>query len=208
MKVAILGSGAREHVMARAVINSGYEVLVLPGNDGIKLSGIPTKSVGFDADELTASIIDFSPDVVIVGPTEYMTLGVIENIRERGIKVIGASSKSAMLEADKTFAKEFMVRHDISTPRFRIVKNMYQLERALKELGSPYVIKIPTLQGGKGTFILPTLSEALDIGYRVITSGFKGMWSNGLVVEEFIDGDGYAVQVSISGGGYTVLPMV
>lgn len=208
MKVAILGSGAREHVMAKAIMNSGYEVLVVPGNDGIKLSGIPTKSVRVDVEELTASIVDFFPDVVIVGPTEYMTLGVVENIRKHGIKVIGASSKSAMLEADKTFAKEFMVRHNIPTPRFRIVKNMYQLERALKEFGSPYVIKIPTLQGGKGTFILPTLSEALDIGYRVITSGFRGMWSEGLVVEEFIDGDEYAVQVSISGGDYTVLPMV
>jgi len=208
MKIAILGAGAREHSIAKAFIDSGFDTLVVPGNDGMKWSGIPIKKVQETADEILDATISFAPDIVIVGPTEYMVLGIVDKLKAKGIKVIGATSKSAMLEADKVFAKEFMVKHSIPTPRFRIVHTLSQLERALKEFEPPYVIKIPTLQGGKGSFILPTISEALDIGAKVITSGFEGMWSEGLVVEEFTPGEEYAVQVLISSGDYVILPMV
>ena len=208
MRIAILGTGAREHAIARAFLYSGFETLVIPGNDGMKKSGIAIKNVDETLDSLFNATMSFQPDIVVVGPTEYMVLGVVDKLKDEGIKVIGAPSKSAMLEADKVFAKEFMVRHNIPTPRFRIVHTLSQLERALKEFDPPYVIKIPTLQGGKGSFILPTISEALDIGSRVITSGFEGMWSDGLVVEQFVPGEEYAVQVLISSGDYVILPMV
>ncbi len=208
LKVAIVGSGAREHILAEVFLEGGFDVAVIPGNDGMKRKGIPILSVSSNDVSLEKAVIEYRADIVIVGPTEYMVNGLVEKLKEKGIKVIGATSSSAMLEADKVFAKHFMKKHGIPTPPFRIVHTISQLERALKEWGSPYVIKIPTLAGGKGSFILPTLTEALDIGTKVITSGFEGLWSEGLVVEKYVAGEEYAVQVLMSSGDYVLLPMV
>ncbi len=208
MKIAIVGSGAREHILAEVFIRGGFDIFVIPGNDGMKTRGIPVFSDVLDEKSLEKAVLDNGADIVLVGPTEYMVDGVVDRFKEKGIKVIGATSSAAMLEADKVFAKHFMIKHGIPTPPFRAVHTISQLERALKEWDAPYVIKIPTLAGGKGSFILPTLSEALDIGTKVITSGFRGLWSEGLVVEKYLEGEEYAVQVLMSSGDYVILPMV
>ncbi len=209
VRIAILGSGAREHAIAYTFKEHGYDVCVIPGNDGMKLTGIPV--IKIDVNNIlhfVDTVVDLAPDIVVVGPTEYMVAGIVDRLLENGIKVIGATQKASLLESDKVVAKEFMERHGIPTARFRIVHTLSQLERALKSFSPPYVVKVPTLQGGKGSFILPSLSEALEIGGKIITSGFRGMLSDGLVVEEYLNGEEYAVQILISSGEYIILPMV
>ncbi len=208
MKIAIVGNGAREHILAEIFMRGGFDIVVIPGNDGMRKRGIPVFTDVSHKESLEKAVLDYGADIVLVGPTEYMVDGVVDSLKGKGVKVIGAPSSSAMLEADKVFAKHFMRKHNIPTPPFRTVHTISQLERALKEWAAPYVIKIPTLAGGKGSFILPTLSEALDIGTKVITSGFQGLWSDGLVVEKYMDGEEYAVQVLMSSGDYVILPMV
>ncbi len=208
MRVLIFGDGAREHSLALSLKSAGItDVAVSPGNGGMQrdVDVIPWDASPGDAARI---VRDFQPDFVLVCPTEYLVAGVSDVVKDTGVHVFAPVSSVAMLEADKIFAKRFMDRWGIPTPAYRIVHTVSELERALKYFAPPYVLKVPTLAGGKGTFVLPNLEDALRIGGTIITSGFHGLLSDGLIVEEYIPGEEYSIQVAVYGSHFVLMPPV
>lgn len=208
MRILIFGDGAREHSLALSLNTGGsFKVAVSPGNAGMR-QDVDVISWDGSIDGALQIARQFRPDFVLVCPTEYLVRGVSDVLKAEGMHVFAPLSSVAMLEADKIFAKKFMNRWGIPTPAYRIVRTASELERALRYFSPPYVLKVPTLAGGKGTFVLPNLEDALQIGGKIITSGFHGLLSDGLIVEEYIPGEEYSIQVAVYGSHFVLMPPV
>ena len=100
MKVLILGSGGREHALAWAVKRSPRvtEVVCAPGNGGIAQIA---RCVPVDLKDVAAMVRlagAEQPGLTIVGPELPLSLGIVDALQERGLRVFGPTRAAAMLE--------------------------------------------------------------------------------------------------------------
>ncbi len=120
MKVLVIGSGAREHAIAHALMrgSSVSEVTVAPGNPGMELDGIRITQIN---PSNHAALIDFVKnngyDWVFVGPEVPLIEGIVDDFAQAGIKAFGPSKAAAQIEGSKDFAKQLMERHSIPTAK-------------------------------------------------------------------------------------------
>ena len=215
MKILLLGSGGREHALARKIAQSKKveKLFIAPGNAGTALVGENVNIKADDFEALKNFCVDNGVNMVVVGPEDPLVKGIYDDFkndeRTKDIPVIGPSKKGAVLEGSKDFAKGFMERHDIPTAKYRTFDGT-SLEEGLKfleTLKAPYVLKADGLCAGKGVLILPTLEEAKK-ELREMLGGMFGNASAQVVIEEFLSGIECSVFVLTDGnGGYRILPV-
>ena len=214
MKVLLLGSGGREHALAWKIAQSPKieKLYIAPGNAGTSAVGenVDIKATDFPA--LKAFALEHKIDMIVVGPEDPLVQGIFDCFKEdaatRHIAIIGPSAKGAQLEGSKEFAKEFMLRHNIPTARYKSV-TAEKLEEGLaflETLTAPYVLKADGLCAGKGVLILPTLEEARK-ELKEMLGGMFGDASATVVIEEFLSGIECSVFVLSDGEHYKVLPV-
>ena len=181
MRVLVIGSGAREHALVRA-LQRDAEVFAAPGNAGI---GIDAPVIPVDATD-GAAVADLASelavDLVVIGPEAPLVAGVADVVRDRGIACFGPSAQAARLEGSKAFAKEIMAAAGVPTARPVVATTVVQAEAALDELGSPYVVKDDGLAAGKGVVVTNVRGEALAHAEACIEAG------SSVVIEEYLDG--------------------
>ena len=117
MKILLLGSGAREHALARALARDPQtsELIVAPGNPGT--SAIAT-NLNIDPsvpEEVVALATQMKADLVVVGPEAPLVAGVADAVRDAGIPCFGPGAEAARLEGSKAFAKEIMTAAGVPT---------------------------------------------------------------------------------------------
>ena len=214
MKVLLLGSGGREHALAWKIAQSPKieKLYIAPGNAGTNAVGenVEIKATAFPA--LKAFALEQKIDMIVVGPEDPLVQGIFDYFKgdasTQHIAIIGPSAKGAQLEGSKEFAKEFMLRHNIPTARYKSV-TADTLEEGLAfldTLTAPYVLKADGLCAGKGVLILPTLEEARK-ELKEMLSGMFGDASATVVIEEFLSGIECSVFVLSDGEHYKVLPV-
>ena len=184
MKVLILGSGAREHALARALRADPAvtQLHAAPGNPGIGHVAELHDVDPLDPAAVAALAVRLGVDLVVVGPEAPLVAGVADPIREAGIACFGPSKAAAMLEGSKAFAKEVMTAAKVATARSRVCASGSELASALDEFGAPHVVKDDALAAGKGVVVTGDRKQALAHGDAVIAAGGK------VVVEEYLDG--------------------
>ena len=184
MKVLLLGSGGREHALAWKIAQSPKieKLYIAPGNAGTSAVGenVDIKATDFPA--LKAFVLEHKIDMIVVGPEDPLVQGIFDCFKEdaatRHIAIIGPSAKGAQLEGSKEFAKEFMLRHNIPTARYKSIN----------------------------AEILPTLEEARK-ELKEMLGGMFGNASATVVIEEFLSGIECSVFVLSDGEHYKVLPV-
>jgi phosphoribosylamine--glycine ligase len=139
MKVLILGSGGREHALAWAVKRSPRvtEVVCAPGNGGIAQIA---RCVPVDLKDVAAMVRlaeAEQPGLTIVGPELPLSLGIVDALQERGLRVFGPTRAAAMLESSKGFAKRFLQRHNIPTASYAVCVNLAEVEKAVESFHRP-----------------------------------------------------------------------
>ena len=214
MKVLLLGSGGREHALAWKIAQSPKieKLYIAPGNAGTSAVGenVDIKATDFPA--LKAFALEHKIDMIVVGPEDPLVQGIFDCFKEdaatRHIAIIGPSAKGAQLEGSKEFAKEFMLRHNIPTARYKSVtaETLEEGLAFLETLTAPYVLKADGLCAGKGVLILPTLEEARK-ELKEMLGGMFGDASATVVIEEFLSGIECSVFVLSDGEHYKVLPV-
>jgi len=184
MKILVLGAGAREHAIVKALIRTGSHrdnIVAAPGNAGIAQDVRIEAGLEPNSPELvTAFAIAEQIDLVVIGPEAPLVAGVSDALRAAGIAVFGPSKAAAALEGSKSFAKEVMAAADVPTGMARQCKTMAEVESALDDLGAPYVVKADGLAAGKGVIVTSDRQDALDHAKQFIHMG--------ILVEEFLDG--------------------
>ena len=166
MRILVVGSGAREHAIIKALIRTGTsasDIVCAPGNPGI------AKEVeirgGIDATdrlEVVKLALEERIDLAVIGPEAPLVAGVADALREQGIAVFGPSQDAAQLEGSKQFAKEIMAAADIPTGMARMCDTLKDVEEAMDLMGAPYVIKADGLAAGKGVLVTSDRIAALE----------------------------------------------
>ena len=122
MNVLIIGSGGREHALAwQASKNRGvHKIFVAPGNAGTALER-KTENVDIDVMDI-AGLLSFAKsnhvDLTIVGPEAPLVAGIVDLFRAADMDIFGPTKGAAQLEGSKTFAKDFLKRHNIPTAAY------------------------------------------------------------------------------------------
>ena len=191
MKVLILGAGGREHALAWAVKRSKRvtEVVCAPGNGGISQIARCVPVDLKDVDAMIRLAEAEKPGLIIVGPELPLSLGIVDALQERGLRVFGPTRAAAMLESSKGFAKRFLQRHKIPTADYAICNNAAELEKAIGIFHAPMVIKADGLAAGKGVIICPSRQTALEAAQSLFTGKLLGEAAQQVLVEEFLEGE-------------------
>ncbi|WP_432038471.1 phosphoribosylamine--glycine ligase [Streptomyces cucumeris] len=197
MKVLVIGGGAREHALCRA-LSLDPDVTALhcaPGNAGIaevaELHAVDALDGGAVADLATG----LSADLVIVGPEAPLVAGVADAVRGRGVPVFGPSAEAARLEGSKAFAKDVMASAGVPTARSYVCTNAAEVDEALDAFGAPYVVKDDGLAAGKGVVVTSDVDAARE----------HALACGRVVIEEFLDGP--EVSLFAITDGETVVPL-
>ena len=211
--VLLLGSGGRECALAWKIAQSPMlrRLFIAPGNGGTGAYGENVSLSPLDFEAIDAFVKENGVDMIVVGNEDPLVAGIYDYFagREGAPLIVGPSKAGAALEGSKDFAKQFMVRHNIPTARYRsfTAETVEEGERFLEELRPPYVLKADGLAAGKGVLIIDSLDEAKQ-SLREMLSGMFGQSSATVVIEEFLKGIECSVFVLTDGnGGYRILPV-
>ena len=213
MNILLLGSGGREHAMARSFAKSKRlnQLYIAPGNAGTSQHGTNISLDILDFDIIKSWSQDKKIDMIIVGPEAPLVKGIYDVIKgdesTKHIAVIGPSSDGAMLEGSKSFAKKFMSEFNIPTASYlEVTKD--NLEEGINYLSNnvgPYVLKADGLAAGKGVLIIDDTQEAIN-SLKVMLAGQFGQASATVVIEQFLDGIEFSVFALTDGKDYVILP--
>lgn len=192
MKILVIGSGGREHAICWALARSpkSPEIIASPGNAGIAAIGSCLAGNPNDSAAMAALAERLGIDLTIVGPEAPLVLGIADEFRARGLRVVGHGRRAAMLEGSKIFAKEFMARHGIPTARFAVCDSPESAREAVRAggFGLPVVIKADGLAAGKGVVIAQTLEEADEAIEDMMVRRALGDAGARLLIEEALVG--------------------
>jgi phosphoribosylamine--glycine ligase len=180
VRILLLGSGGREHALARALAaDPGVTDLhVAPGNVGIAAIATVHPVDLARIETVTGLARALAPGLVVVGPEAPLVAGVGDALRAAGISCFGPGGRAARIEGSKSFAKQVMAAAAIPTARSHTCVTAAQASAALAEFGPPYVVKADGLAGGKGVVVTHDLAAALD----------HARSAGAVVIEEFLDG--------------------
>jgi len=188
----VVGSGGREHALAWKIARSPRvdEVLAAPGSDG--MAGVARCIPGVkasDLDGLEALAEAEAVDLVVVGPEDPLAAGLADRLRAAGVAVFGPSAGAAQLEASKTFAKEFMKRHEIPTAAYRSFTSLKEAEDFVEKQGGPCVVKADGLAAGKGVVVCDGPGDARVALREMMSDRRFGNAGTRVVVEERLLGE-------------------
>lgn len=213
MNVLIIGGGGREHAFATVARNSPLcsKVYVSPGNAGTS-KGCINCDIDLDHfNELKNFLLEEKIGLVIIGPEAPLVSGLKDQIDAdrdlAGIKVLGPGKSGARLEGSKSFAKQFMQRHNIPTADYREFTSEEKEEGVayLKEAKGPFVLKADGLAAGKGVIITGDRDTAIA-EFTGMLDGKFGSASSKVVIEEFLEGTEFSVFILTDGKNYILLP--
>jgi phosphoribosylamine--glycine ligase len=188
VKVLLVGTGGREHALARALIRTSdpaipTDLVVQAGNPGMDGLG---EAVPFDAaDPAAVAAVGRrqAVDLVVVGPEAPLVAGVADAVRAAGIPCFGPSRAAAQLEASKSFAKDVMAHAGVPTARSRTCRDLAEVDSALAEFGAPHVVKDDALAAGKGVVVTSDADAA-----RAHAAKCLARPDGAVVIEDYLDG--------------------
>ena len=201
MKILLLGQGAREHAIVKALVRTGTaagDIVVAPGNAGIALEVECQSDLNPNNPEALVSFaLEQKIKLAIIGPEAPLIAGVSDALRAAGIAVFGPSKEAAQLEGSKSFAKEVMAAAGVPTGMARTCSNLDEVISAMDDFGAPYVIKADGLAAGKGVLVTTDRDAAIAHAKIYIDMG--------ILVEEFLDGQ--EVSLFFVSDGTSVIPL-
>ncbi len=208
MKIMVVGGGGREHAIIKKIKeNSKVEkIFVLPGNGGMADDATVVPIGAKDLDSICAFASENKIDYAIVAPDDPLVLGLVDRLREIGIKSFGPSKAAAIIEGSKVFSKNLMKKYSIPTAEYEVFDNAESALEYVKSCKIPTVIKADGLALGKGVIIATDRQMASDAVKSIMQDGKFGASGNKIVVEEFLEGP--EVSVLAFTDGKCVKPMV
>lgn len=207
MKVLLLGSGGREHALARAIAKSTRldKLWIAPGNPGTAALGENVRCAIDEPAQVLELARSLHPDLVVVGPEAPLVKGVADVLREAGYKVFGPGRLAARLEGSKAFAKTIMRQARVATAASVACCTLDEARDALQRFGAPYVVKQDGLAAGKGVVVTSDFDTAVAHAAACIEA-MANPHEPAVVIEEFLDGPEASVFCICDGHDVVALP--
>ena len=209
MNVLVIGSGGREHAIMWKVSQSPKltKLYALPSNPG--MAELAENVNGISVDDhvaVTSFCKDKQIDLVIIGPEAPLAAGLVDSLSAEGIRCFGPSQGAAQIEASKSFAKDFMARHNIPTATYATFSNYDEAIGYLESIDYPIVIKASGLAAGKGVILPETDEEAKSTLEDILVKKVFGEAGVEVVIEERMTGQ--EVSLMAFTDGTSVVPML
>ena len=209
MKLLVVGSGGREHAIAKKLLESrGVEqVFVAPGNDGMTLDGLDLVNIGISEH---SRLIEFAKENDIawsfIGPDDALAAGIVDDFNQAGLKAFGPSRLAAELEWSKDFAKEIMVKYGVPTAVYGTFSDFEEAKAYIEKQGAPIVVKADGLALGKGVVVAETVEQAVEAAHDMLLDNKFGDSGARVVIEEFLDGEEFSLFAFVNGDKFYILP--
>jgi len=208
MKILIIGSGGREHVLVWKIAQSSVveKVYCAPGNAGTAENA---ENVPIGVDEFE-KLLDFARaneiDLTVIGPEDPLVNGIVDLFTDAGLKVFGPKKIAAQLEGSKSFAKRLMAEYDIPTATYSCFTSIPEAKQYLQDLNVyPVVLKASGLAAGKGVLICQNEQEAYSGLDDLLKNKVFGTAGDEVIIEEFLTGEEVSVFVLCDGKNYRIL---
>ena len=210
MKLLVVGSGGREHAIAKKLLESKdvEQVFVAPGNDGMTLDGLDLVNISISEH---SRLIDFAKvnDIAwtFIGPDDALAAGIVDDFNAAGIKAFGPTKAAAELEWSKDFAKKIMVKYDVPTAAYGTFSDFEETKAYIEEQGATIVVKTDGLALGKGVVVEETVEQAVEAAHEMLLDNKFGDSGARVVIEEFLDGEEFSLFAFVNGDRFYVMPM-
>ena len=189
MKVAVIGSGGREHAICLSLKKSHKikKIYCIPGNAGTDLIA---ENVDIEIENLR-KLKDFilinKIDLIIIGPEKPLVDGIVDYLQKFNIKVFGPNKIASQLEGSKIFTKKLCEKYKIPTAKFGVFKSINDAKKFLKKCNYPIVVKADGLAAGKGVYICENEDKSIDAVNEIFDGKFGK--TNEVLIEEFLEGE-------------------
>lgn len=215
--ILLVGSGAREHAMCRALARSKTKSNIFcfmsNMNPGIgKLCQGYTVGNICDTKAVVTYALEKNIDLAIVGPEAPLEAGIVDELEKENIICASPRQKPAKIETDKLFARTLLEKYNIAgNVNFKICNTVDDVKTYFSNLNSPVVIKPIGLTGGKGVRIvsatitgqLKNNTEAENYAIEILEKSIGG--HSQVLIEEKLEGEEFTLQIFSDGN--TIIPM-
>lgn len=196
MNIMIIGSGAREHAITKAVSQSSMNPCIFCVGNTLN-PGILALTKDYWLGSVTDAVMikqkadEWSIDMAIIGPEAPLEQGLADQLEAMGVAVVGPKKMQARLETSKTFTRNLMKKYHIpGSLVYQSFTSMTNVELFLNTLDATgYVIKANGLMGGKGVKLsgehLNSVAEALSFCEELIALGQTFLIEEKLTGQEF-----------------------
>lgn len=217
--IFIIGSGGREHAIARQLGLSPLagQIFCAPGNPGTALLGTnvdikpddPSKRTSNALPEYIGKLIEFAQandiGLTVVGPEQPLVDGIVDEFRKAGLAIFGPTKAAAKLEGSKVYAKRLMVTHGVPAPKRYVATKFKTATEKIRQMGMPIVIKADGLAAGKGVVICHNATEAELVLRQIMLDRKFGAAGSQVVIEQFLTGQEISVLALCDGTTYHLL---
>jgi len=186
MKLLVVGSGGREHAIAKKLLESNdvEKVFVAPGNDGMTLDGLELVNISISEH---SKLIEFAKtnDIAwsFIGPDDALAAGIVDEFNAAGLKAFGPTRLAAELEWSKDFAKEIMVKYDVPTAAYGTFSDFEE-----------------------GVVVAETVEQAVEAAHEMLLDNKFGDSGARVVIEEFLAGEEFSLFAFVNGDKFYIMP--
>ena len=208
MKILVVGGGGREHAICWKLNNESNveKIYCAPGNAGISNVAECIDIGDSDIENLLKFAKENQIDLTIVGPEIPLVAGIVDVFQKEGLKIFGPNKKCAQLEGSKSFSKDFMIRHNLPTAKYKEYTDLDEAISEIDSFGYPVVIKADGLAAGKGVVIPENREDAITTLKEMMSDKKFGKAGDKIVVEEFLNGIETSILAFVDND--TIVPMV
>lgn len=207
MKILVVGSGGREHAICWKLKQEKdvEKIYCAPGNAGIADSAECVDIKDSDIEKLAVFAEENGIDLTVVGPEVPLVMGIVDEFAKRGLRVFGPNKECATFEGSKAFSKEFMIRNNIPTAKYKEYTDLDEAISEIDSFGYPVVIKADGLAAGKGVVIPENREDAIKTLKEMMSDKKFGSAGDKVVVEEFLTGIETSILAFVDNN--TIVPM-
>lgn len=208
MKILVVGGGGREHAICWKLSNESNveKIYCAPGNAGISNVAQCVNIGDCDIEALLQFAKENKIDLTIVGPEIPLVAGIVDEFEKENLKVFGPNKNCARLEGSKAFSKDFMIRHNLPTAKYKEYTDLNKAIAEIDEFGYPVVIKADGLAAGKGVVIPENREDAISTLKEMMADHKFGHAGDKIVIEEFLTGVETSILAFVDND--SIVPMV
>ncbi len=207
MIILLVGSGGREHAIARAIKNSPLtsKLFITPGNPGMKKLG-KCKNIPVDDIEALCNLAkSIEANLVVIGPEVPLVKGLKNKLNDFGIKAFGPTAEAAMLEGSKAFSRNFCKKYNIPQPKFNYFTDIELALNEVEKLNGYCVVKADGLAAGKGVVVCDDKEQAQRACEEMLNNKKFGQSSSKILIEERISGKEASIFVVSDGHNFKLI---
>ncbi len=213
-KVLLVGGGAREHAMARALAEGGAELYSVmknrnPGIRRLSKDVLPASETDVEKVVLYAKLK--AVELACVGPESPLEAGLVDALEHEGVRCASPTKAAARLETSKEFMRSLMARHNVpGRIEHWVFSDIDEVRRFISGYDRGVAVKPVGLTGGKGVKIsgdqLLNKEDVLAYASEILDKKVGGQAR--VVIEEKAEGEEFTLQAFSDGKTVSPMPAV